>query len=73
MDTRSTPWPRIKRASIKIVVCVCVRAVVDDSDDDDDMERDTYYVKIEEIWELDYVGLKVALFRCRWSPMGRKL
>ena len=26
----------------------------------------TYYGQIEEIWELDYVGLKVALFRCRW-------
>ena len=33
---------------------------------DNDMETDTYYGQIEEIWELDYVGLKVALFRCRW-------
>ena len=32
---------------------------------DNDMETDTYYGQIEEIWELDYVGLKVALFRCR--------
>jgi hypothetical protein len=63
MDTRSTPWPKIKRASIKIVVCV--RVVVDDSHDDDDTETDTYYGQIEEIWVLDYVGLKVALFRCR--------
>ena len=31
---------------------------------DNDMETDTYYGQIEEIWELDYVGLKVALFRC---------
>ena len=28
--------------------------------------RQTHYSQIEEIWELDYVGLKVALFRCRW-------
>jgi hypothetical protein len=46
---------------------VRVRAVVDDShDDDDDTETDTYYCQIEEIWELEYVGLKVDLFRCRW-------
>jgi hypothetical protein len=46
---------------------VRVRAVVDDShDDDDDTETDTYYGQIEEIWEIDYVGLKVALFRSRW-------
>jgi hypothetical protein len=51
-----------------------VRAVVDDShdDDDDDTETDTYYGQIEEIWELDYVGLKVALFRCRWVTNGKK-
>jgi hypothetical protein len=63
MDTCYTPCPKIKRASIKIVLRV--RDVVDDSDDDDDMETNTYYGQIEEIWELDYVGLKVALFRCR--------
>jgi hypothetical protein len=49
-----------------------VRAVVDDSHaDDDDTETDTYYSQIEEIWELDYVGLKVALFRCRWVTNGK--
>jgi hypothetical protein len=52
---------------------VRVRAVVDDShDDDDDRETDTYYGQIEEIWELDYVGLKVALFRCRWVTNGKR-
>jgi hypothetical protein len=52
---------------------VCVRAVVDDShDDDDDMETDTYYGQKEEIWELDYVGLKVALFWCRWVTNGKR-
>jgi hypothetical protein len=52
---------------------VRVRAVVDDShDDDDDTETDTYYGQIEEIWELDYVGLKVALIRCRWVTNGKK-
>jgi hypothetical protein len=51
---------------------VRVRAVVDDShDDDDDTETDTYYGQIKEIWELDYVGLKVALFPCRWVTNGK--
>jgi hypothetical protein len=27
---------------------------------------------IEEIWELDYVGLKVALFQCRWVTNGKR-
>jgi hypothetical protein len=52
---------------------VRVRAVVDDShDDDDDTKIDTYYGQIEEIWELDYVGWKVALFRCRWFTNGKR-
>jgi hypothetical protein len=52
---------------------VRVRAVVDDShDDDDDTETDTYYGQTEEIWELDYVGLKVAMFRCRWVTNGKR-
>jgi hypothetical protein len=52
---------------------VRVRVVVDDShDSDDDMETDTYYGQIEEIWELDYVGLKVALFRCRWVTNAKR-
>jgi hypothetical protein len=44
---------------------VRVRAIFEDSNDDDDTETNTYYGQIEEIWELDYVGLKVALFQCR--------
>jgi hypothetical protein len=52
---------------------VRVTAVVDDSrDDDDDTEMDTYYGQIEEIWELDYVRSKVALFRCRWVTNGKR-
>jgi hypothetical protein len=27
---------------------------------------------IDEIWELDYVGLKVALFQCRWVTNGKR-
>jgi hypothetical protein len=51
---------------------VRVRSVVDDShDNDDDIETDTYYGQID-IWELDYVGLKVALFRCRWVTNGKR-
>jgi hypothetical protein len=51
---------------------VRVRAVVDVSHDEDDMETYTYYGQIEEIWDLDYVGLKVALFRCRWITNGKR-
>jgi hypothetical protein len=51
---------------------VRVQAVVDDSDDDDDdMQIDSYYGQIEEIWKLDYVGLKVSLFRCTWVTNGK--
>jgi hypothetical protein len=53
---------------------VRVRAIIDDSHDDDyDTETDTYYSQIEEIWKLYYVGLKVALFRCRWVTNGRAM
>jgi hypothetical protein len=52
---------------------VRVWVVVDDSTDDDDHTKtETYYGQIEEIWELDYVGLKVALFRCRWVTNGKR-
>jgi hypothetical protein len=51
---------------------VRVQAVVDDSDDDDDMQTDTYYGQIKEIWKLDYVGLKVSLFRCTWVTNGKR-
>jgi hypothetical protein len=52
---------------------VRVRAIVDDShDNDDDTEIDTYHGQIEEICELDYVGLKIALFRCRWVTNGKR-
>jgi hypothetical protein len=36
------------------------------------MQTDTYYGQIEEIWELDYVGLIVALFRCRWVTNAKR-
>jgi hypothetical protein len=51
---------------------VRVLAGVDDNHDDDDTETDTYYGQTEEIWELDYVGLKVALFQCRWVTNGKR-
>jgi hypothetical protein len=32
----------------------------------------TYYGRIEEIWELDYAhNFKVSLFRCQWVKMNR--
>nr|CAD40382.3 OSJNBa0004L19.3 [Oryza sativa Japonica Group]CAE02164.2 OSJNBa0087H01.13 [Oryza sativa Japonica Group] len=32
----------------------------------DQVGSNTYYARIEEIWELKYVKFKVPLFRCRW-------
>ena len=37
----------------------------------DDGQKDTYYGRIEEIWELDYgPTFKVPLFRCSWVNMN---
>ena len=33
-------------------------------------DKQVYYGTIEEIWELDYVQMKVALFKCRWVPLS---
>ena len=33
-------------------------------------DKRVYYGTIKEIWELDYVKVKVALFRCSWIPLG---
>ena len=33
-------------------------------------DKRVYYGAIKEIWELDYVKVKVALFRCAWIPLG---
>jgi hypothetical protein len=52
---------------------VRVQAIVDDSNDDDDTKTDTYYGQIEEIWDLAYVGLKIALFQCRWVTNGKRV
>jgi hypothetical protein len=30
-------------------------------------EKKRYYGKIEEIWELDYIGEKLPMFRVRWA------
>jgi hypothetical protein len=37
-----------------------------DAHDEDGNVVETYYGFIEEIWELHYGSLKVALFRCQW-------
>ena len=34
-------------------------------------DKRVYYGTIKEIWELDYVKVKVALFRCAWIPLGQ--
>ena len=33
---------------------------------DNNMQKAPYYGQIEEIWELNYLEFKVALFKCRW-------
>ena len=33
---------------------------------DNNMEKAPYHGQIEEIWELNYLEFKVALFKCRW-------
>ena len=35
------------------------------------MQKTLYYGQIEEIWELNYLGFKVALFKCRWVQGSR--
>jgi hypothetical protein len=69
MDTRSAQ----DKKSVYQNSGVRVRVVVDGSHDDDDTEIDIYHGQIEKIWELDYVGLKVALFRSRWVTNGKEL
>ena len=34
--------------------------------------KERYYGRIEEIWELDYSGEKVPMFRVRWAKSVRK-
>ena len=33
---------------------------------DNNMQKAPYYGQIEEIWELNYLGFRVAVFKCRW-------
>ena len=39
--------------------------------DCNEADKRVYYGTIKEIWELDYVKVKVALFRCAWIPLGQ--
>jgi hypothetical protein len=34
--------------------------------------KERYYRRIEEIWEMDYCGEKVPMFRIRWAKSVRK-
>jgi hypothetical protein len=34
--------------------------------------KERYYIKIEEIWKLDYCGEKVSMFRVRWAKSVKK-
>ena len=33
-------------------------------------KKEVYYGTIQEIWELDYVKIKVALFKCKWVALS---
>ena len=37
----------------------------------DEADKRVYYGTIEEIWELNYVKVKVPLFRCKWVPLSQ--
>ena len=34
-------------------------------------DKRVYFGTIKEIWELHYLKVKVALFRCAWIPLGQ--
>jgi hypothetical protein len=34
-------------------------------------DKTAYYGQIQEIWELDFHGFKIALFRCNWVDANR--
>ena len=36
----------------------------------DEADKRVYYGTIKEIWELNYMKVRVALFRCAWIPLG---
>jgi hypothetical protein len=37
----------------------------------DEADKRVYHGTIKEIWELNYVTVKVALFRCTWIPLSQ--
>src|SRR3989337_1523144 len=37
----------------------------------DEADKRVYYGTIKEIWELNYVKVKVALFWCTWIPLSQ--
>jgi hypothetical protein len=37
-----------------------------DANDATDQDKNMYYGQIQEIWELDFHGFKIPLFRCTW-------
>jgi hypothetical protein len=38
-----------------------------------DQDKNMYYGQIQEIWELDFHGFKISLFRCNWVDATRGL
>jgi hypothetical protein len=40
--------------------------------DDEATVKERFFVRIEEIWELDYTGEKVPMFRVRWAKRVQK-
>jgi hypothetical protein len=60
MDTHSTLNNKIRKTHIRIVVYVF------DAYDVMGQDKNIYYGQIQEIWELDFHGFKIPLFRCTW-------
>jgi hypothetical protein len=44
-----------------------------DAYDATDQDKNMYYGQIQEIWELDFHGFKISLFRCNWVDATRGL
>ena len=65
MDTHSHTEERDKKTSYQNnsvrIECMTVN----------EADKRVYYGTIKEIWELDYVKVKVALFKCAWIPLGQ--
>jgi hypothetical protein len=64
MDTRFTPNVKIRKAHIRIVVYVLMFMMLW-------TKIKACYDQIQEIWELDFHGFQIPLFRCNWVDVNK--